>query len=275
MGYVYYHNPKDSSDAIVKIDKITNPDLFETFNQAFSKITYKEDGNEVSVCGLEKFQLKSPFEKRSPAADCEITNKKDLLEFLNSLQLSASIPQEKAAPQPIIIEYQAGRKDRVLVRMYEDGYVTDQEYKEALIQGIHFVFQSPRENIKDPHFVFYVKDYIVGLYGEEFFEQGGWKIYTTLDPKLQTEAETIIESYAKTTFANYGINNGALVTLDNKTGDVVAMVGSQDYYNKDIDGEVNIITSLKQPGSSMKPLSTLVHLKRITSVRILQFLMLK
>ncbi len=75
-----------------------------------------------------------------------------------------------------------------------------------------------------------------------------------MDPKLQNEAQSIIESYAKTTFKNYGINNGALVTLDNETGDVVAMVGSQDYYNKDIDGEVNIITSLKQPGSSMKPL---------------------
>ncbi len=64
----------------------------------------------------------------------------------------------------------------------------------------------------------------------------------------------MIDSYATTTFKNYGINNGALVSLDSVTRDIVAMVGSQDYYNKEIDGEVNIITSLKQPGSSMKPL---------------------
>ncbi len=63
----------------------------------------------------------------------------------------------------------------------------------------------------------------------------------------------MVDSYAKTTFKNYGINNGSLVTLDTKTRDVIAMVGSQDYFNKEIDGEVNIMTSLKQPGSSMKP----------------------
>lgn len=134
MGYVYYHNPKDKEDAIVKIDKNTNPELFDTFFASFSKITYKEDGNEVSVCGLVPFQIKSPFEKRSPTADCQIINKKDLIEFLNSLQLAASIPQEKATPQPIIMEYQAGRKDRVLMRMYEDGYVNDSEYRDATVE---------------------------------------------------------------------------------------------------------------------------------------------
>ena len=168
---MYYHNPKDKEDAIVKIDKNTNPELFDTFFASFSKITYQEDGNEVSICGLAPFQIKSPFEKRSPSADCETINKKDLIEFLNSLQLAASIPQDKAPPQPIIMEYQAGRKDRVLMRMYEDGYVNDSEFKDATVQGLTFVFQDPRENIKDPHFVFYVKDYLVDMYGEEFFDE--------------------------------------------------------------------------------------------------------
>lgn len=93
----------------------------------------------------------------------------------------------------------------------------------------------------------------MSLYGEEFFQQGGWKVYTTIDPKLQDKAEELIDSYAKSTFKSYGINNGSMVALDSNNRDVVAMVGSQDYYNKDIDGEVNIMTSLKQPGSSMKP----------------------
>jgi len=78
-------------------------------------------------------------------------------------------------------------------------------------------------------------------------------VYTTLDPKLQEKAESLIVEYAKTTFKNYGINNGSMVALDTVNRDVVAMVGSQDYFNKDIDGEVNIMTSMKQPGSSMKP----------------------
>lgn len=140
------------------------------------------------------------------------------------------------------------------MRMYEDGYINDAEYKDALVQGLDYKFQDPKESIKYPHFVFYVKDYLVSLYGEDFFQQGGWKIYTTIDPKLQDKAEELIESYAQTTFKSYGINNGSMVALDTVNRDVVAMVGSQDYFNKDIDGEVNIMTSLKQPGSSMKPL---------------------
>lgn len=84
-------------------------------------------------------------------------------------------------------------------------------------------------------------------YGEDFFQKGGWKIYTTIDSKLQKKAEEIIDSLAESTFKTYGINNGSLVALDTVTRDVVAMVGSQDYFNKDIDGEVNIMTSIKQP----------------------------
>lgn len=140
------------------------------------------------------------------------------------------------------------------MRMLEDGYISDTEYGAAVSEGIGFIFQDPKESIRYAHFVFYVREYLVNIFGEEIFEQGGLKIYTTLDPKLQDKAQEIIDSYAKTTFANYGINNGALVSLDTVTRDIVAMVGSQDYSNKDIDGEVNIITSLKQPGSSMKPL---------------------
>lgn len=70
-----------------------------------------------------------------------------------------------------MMEYQAGRKDRVLMRMYEDGYINDTEYHDALIQGLDYVFQDPRESIKYPHFVFYVKDYLVERFGEDFFQK--------------------------------------------------------------------------------------------------------
>lgn len=69
-----------------------------------------------------------------------------------------------------------------------------------------------------------MRDYLVSLYGEEFFEQGGWKIYTTIDPKLQDKAEELIKTYAASTFKSYGINNGSLVALDSNNRDVVAMV---------------------------------------------------
>jgi membrane peptidoglycan carboxypeptidase len=173
-----------------------------------------------------------------------------LTEFLNNLQLKTTNENGIVTT----LEYQAGRKDAVLARMIEDEYIDGAEYGEAVASGIGFVFQDPKESIRYAHFVFYVREYLVDLFGEEFFERGGWKVYTTIDPKLQDKAQEIIDSYATTTFKSYGINNGALVSLDSKTRNIVAMVGSQDYYNKEIDGEVNIITSLKQPGSSMKPL---------------------
>jgi membrane peptidoglycan carboxypeptidase len=177
-------------------------------------------------------------------------SKAQLTQFLNSLQLKTTNENGVVTT----LNYHVGRKDSVLARMIEDDYINGTEFGDAVTTGVGFVFQDPKESIKYAHFVFYVREYLVNLFGEEFFEQGGWKIYTTIDPKFQDKAQEIINSYATTTFKNYGINNGALVSLDNKTRDIVAMVGSQDYYNKEIDGEVNIITSLKQPGSSMKPL---------------------
>lgn len=252
MGYVYYHDTKGTQEGIVKVDPLSNPQVFTTFKTALSNIRFTSERGFSRVCGIAPFLWKNQFEKRI-GTDCLTVAKKDLLDFFNSLQLSTTVIQEKIS-STVIAEYEVGRKDRVLMRMYEDGYINDVEYRDAFIQGLDYSFQDPKESIKYPHFVFYVKDYLVSLYGEDFFQQGWWKIYTTIDPKLQGQAEGIIESYAASTFKNYGINNGSMVSLDTNTRDVVAMVGSQDYFNKEIDGEVNVMTSLKQPGSSMKPL---------------------
>jgi len=250
MGYVYYTEKKESgADEEKQIDMISAPQSFELFKKSFAQIVWKTDGGSLEACGLDAFELKSPYKKDSDK--CEKISKTELMEFLNSLQIKTS-PNETGVATTL--EYQAGRKDRVLMRMLEDGYISDVEYGAAVSEGIGFVFADPKESIRYAHFVFYVREYLVNIFGEEIFEQGGLKIYTTLDPKLQDKAQEIIDSYAKTTFKSYGINNGALVSLDTKTRDIVAMVGSQDYSNKEIDGEVNIITSLKQPGSSMKPL---------------------
>lgn len=251
MGYVYYHDPKNTSEGVVKVNTTNDTTTFTLFQTSFNKMTFTTQRGFTKVCGLGDFQWKDPFSKKI-GEDCLAVPKKDLVDFLNSLQLNAHIKQEETT-YPVVLEYQAGRKDRVLMRMYEDEYINDSEFRDALQKWLWFVFEDPKESIKYPHFVFYVKDYLVGLYGEDFFQRGGWKIYTTLDPKLQDKAQELIESYAKSTFKAYGINNGSLVALDTNNRDVVAMVGSQDYYNKDIDGEVNIMTSLKQPGSSMKP----------------------
>jgi len=100
----------------------------------------------------------------------------------------------------------------------------------------------------------YVREILSEKYGEKTIEQGGLRVITTLDLYKQNIAEEIITEHAEENDEQYEATNAGLVSLDPKTGQILAMVGSRDYFNDDIDGQVNIITSLRQPGSSLKPL---------------------
>ncbi|MFH0969336.1 MAG: PBP1A family penicillin-binding protein [Patescibacteria group bacterium] len=113
--------------------------------------------------------------------------------------------------------------------------------------------QPFRENIEAPHFVFYVKEQLSETYDQETIEQGGMKIYTTLDYNMQKQAESIVKNHVLSNGSKNNFSNGALVAIDPKTGDVLAMVGSRDYYDTAIDGKVNVATQTRQPGSSFKP----------------------
>lgn len=111
-----------------------------------------------------------------------------------------------------------------------------------------------KEKIEAPHFVFYVKDQLEQTYNQEAIEEGGLKIYTTLDYDLQKNAEAIVKDYVLSEGSKNSFSNGALVAIDPKTGDVLAMVGSRDYYDAQIDGKVNVTVQKRQPGSSFKPI---------------------
>lgn len=152
------------------------------------------------------------------------------------------------------MEYNTGRKDFVASRMLEDDKITPEEFKKAIIDGIDFEFKKSVSSIKYPHFVMYVQDYLLKKYGDDFFDQGGLQIYTTIDPKLQDKAETLVKNQVKINRDKYGATSAALVSIDNKTGQIVSMVGGPDYYNTEEQGQVNVITSLRQPGSSFKPI---------------------
>lgn len=154
----------------------------------------------------------------------------------------------------MVLEYNTGRKDFVLGRMFEDGKISPAEYQNAFVQGLDFQFRQYQENIKYPHFVFYIKDYLENKYGKDFESQGGLKIYTTIDPVLQDKAEELVKKQVKINTSKYGAKSAALVSMDNKTGQILAMVGGADYFNGEEDGNVNIITSKRQPGSSFKPI---------------------
>lgn len=111
-----------------------------------------------------------------------------------------------------------------------------------------------REKIEAPHFVFFVKDQLEKIYPQEILEEGGLKIYTTLDYDMQKTAETIIKNYFLANEKKYKAENGAMVTIDPKSGEILAMVGSRDYFDEAIDGEVNVAIQVRQPGSSFKPI---------------------
>ena len=145
-----------------------------------------------------------------------------------------------------------GRKDYVLDLMAEQGYISTSERDAAKKQEI--VFKGRDNNMIAPHFVMYIKDLLSEKYGEKMIEQEGLKIYTTLDLYKQNIAEQTITERTKSYPEKYGANNAALVSIDPKTGQILAMVGSRDYFDDSIDGQVNVTTRPRQPGSSMKPI---------------------
>lgn len=110
-----------------------------------------------------------------------------------------------------------------------------------------------KQNIEAPHFVFYVKEQLEKTYGQDIIERGGFRVFTTLDWEKQKLAENIVQKYAAEIQKKYNATNAALTAVDPKTGEILAMVGSRDYFDKSIDGQVNVTTSPRQPGSSFKP----------------------
>ncbi|OGE08933.1 hypothetical protein A3A60_01090, partial [Candidatus Curtissbacteria bacterium RIFCSPLOWO2_01_FULL_42_26] len=144
------------------------------------------------------------------------------------------------------------RAASVARRMREDGHIT-REQEDQLKKDVAGVKFSPNDQgIKAPHFVFYVKDLLAEKYGDKFVEQGGLKVKTSLDVNLQEKAQQIVAEEVEKV-KDLSVGNGAAVIADPKTGQILAMVGSKDYFAKDYDGQVNVAMSLRQPGSALKP----------------------
>jgi 1A family penicillin-binding protein len=145
-----------------------------------------------------------------------------------------------------------GRQQYVLGLMKEQEYIDEQQYNDAINEEL--VFKRRRENIIAPHFVMYIKELLTSRYGEKMVEQGGLQVITTLDTYKQEKAEEAIEKYVEQNEEKYNAKNASLVSLDAKTGQILSMVGSRDYFNIEQDGNVNVSIRLRQPGSSLKPL---------------------
>jgi membrane peptidoglycan carboxypeptidase len=151
------------------------------------------------------------------------------------------------------IDLVKARQQYVLRRMFELDMI-DQELYDATSKTDTLAKIKPtKESIRAPHFVFYVRDELERKYGRELIERGGFTVTTTLDPEVQGIAERKVAELVTRNGEKYGLTNSALVSIDPRSGAVIAMVGSKNYFADDIDGKVNVTTSIRQPGSSFKP----------------------
>ena len=190
---------------------------------------------------------RSEIEKRDIKAASDLEQNEYVRGLLGTL---VNLTEEKTM-------YLPGRVDIVLSAMEKMELINSEEKKIALIetQKEDFFKRGYRAKIKYPHFVLWVREQLEEKYGKETVEIGGLKVTTTIDPKLQDAAEQIVEKYVELNKERFNAHNASLVSMNPETGEILAMVGSADFFNDEIDGQVNMAISLKQPGSSFKPFS--------------------
>ncbi len=164
----------------------------------------------------------------------------------------AALPQAPSyySPYGSHIEDLKGRQEYILGRMASLKMITKEQAEAAKKEQV--AFEPARESIQAPHFVFYVKELLEEEFGERVVEQGGLKVITTLDMRLQKLAEETLKN-RQAQLKKLGASNGALVAIDPKNGHILSMAGSLDYFNEEIDGNVNIAIRHRSPGSSIKP----------------------
>lgn len=166
----------------------------------------------------------------------------------------AALPQAPTYYSPYGEHREAldARKNLVLERMLKNDYITQEEFDAAKEEVI--VFQPrPEKGLLAPHFVFYVREYLEERYGRSALEEDGLRVITTLDYSLQETAEELVYAGALENEEKFKAENAGLVAVDPKTGEILVMVGSRDYFDENIDGNVNIATAKRQPGSAFKP----------------------
>lgn len=166
----------------------------------------------------------------------------------------AAIPNAPSyySPYGSHVDALENRKNLVLRLMLEQKRINNQEYEKAINEKV--VWQKNNENGKAMHFVFFVRDYLEKKYGKDVVDKGGLKVITTLNYDYQSKAEEIVNKYALQNAKAYHATNAGLITLDTKSGQILTMVGSRDYFDEEIPGNFNVTIAGRQPGSSFKPI---------------------
>lgn len=173
---------------------------------------------------------------------------------LGESALLAGLPEAPSVFSPFGSHPELAKERQLLVlkAMLNQKNITKKQYDDAVKEPLNY--EKFSSNIKAPHFVMYVKDVLTQKYGERMVEQGGLIVRTSLDSKIQDFAqETVASEVAK--LKPYRVSNGAAMITKPGTGEILAMVGSKDYFAQDIDGNFNVTIALRQPGSSIKPIN--------------------
>lgn len=144
------------------------------------------------------------------------------------------------------------RKNLVLDRMHTLGFIDDTTYASAKNETVTFAPEGGQNSIIAPHFVFYILNELKQTYGQGALVSG-LKVTTTLDADLEVKAESLVQQYARENEKKFKASNAALVAIDPPTGQILAMVGSRNFFDSAIDGQYNAALALRQPGSTMKP----------------------
>lgn len=185
--------------------------------------------------------------------------------------LIAGLPQspgsyDPLSPDPVVRERVKERQTIVLDRLLEEGYIRQADYDAALAQQLVFSHPTAEESFGAPHFVVYVQSLLEDEDGPyispKLLARGGLEVTTTLDYGIQLIAEREVREHVDALRRPHDLNSAALVALEPGSGQVLAMVGSADYWNDAIDGKVNVAVRERQPGSSIKPVTYLTALEQ-------------
>ncbi len=164
----------------------------------------------------------------------------------------AAIPQFPTANSPVENPDRAKKvREAVLMSMVREGYITQAQAEAAAREPLNVT--TKEYDIKAPHFVFYVRQLLEERYGLPMVYRGGLKVYTTLDLGMQDKVQQLAREHVASLKPEQNVHNAAVVVLKTGTGEILTMLGSLDYYDKSIDGQVNVALAERQPGSSFKP----------------------
>lgn len=167
----------------------------------------------------------------------------------------AALPQSPTyySPYGKHVDILEKRKNLVLQRMFELGYITSNQKSASQNETVTFERDFSNSG-KALHFVMYIKEYLVDKYGEDVVQNGGLKVITTIDYDMQKNLEEIVKEGAFINEKKFKARNAAAIASDPRTGQILAMVGSRDFFDTEIPGQFNITTAFRQPGSSIKPI---------------------